>query len=54
MMRANACASGRNSSVEPEKSNSSVSAPAVALRVSASRFACVIEQPFGRPVVPEV
>jgi hypothetical protein len=55
MIRANACASGRNSSVEPSRMPKiSGSAPSTALRTSASRLAWVSWQPFGRPVVPEV
>ena len=55
MMRANECASGRNSSVDaPGVSKISGSGPRTALRASASRLPWVISHPFGRPVVPEV
>ena len=54
MMRARACASGRNNSVEQSATSKISGSAATALRTSASRLPCVISQPFGRPVVPEV
>ena len=54
MMRAKEWASGRKSRAErPGTVKISGRAP-IALRTSASMFACVSSHPLGRPVVPEV
>ena len=54
MIRAKECARGRNSKAErPDTVKISGRAP-IALRTSASMFACVSSHPLGRPVVPEV
>ena len=55
MIRANTCASGRNSSVPGSGIPATrVSGPRKAFRTSARRFSWVSSQPLGRPVVPEV
>ena len=55
MIRANECASGRNSSVDaPGVSKMAGSQPCMTFRTSASRFPWLSSHPFGRPVVPEV
>ena len=53
MTRASTCASGRNSSVEPESLNA-VDAMRVTFSHSARNVPWVSTQPLGRPVVPEV
>ena len=56
MERARMCASGRKCSVRVCSLNTSSRTPSAAqtLCTSASRFAWLIAQPLGRPVVPEV
>ena len=54
MIRANTCASGRNSSVEASSSENSSSSSSTATPSSNMKLPCVIMQPLGRPVVPEV
>ena len=53
MIRANTCASGRNCSVEAPSENSS-SSSSTPTPSSNMKLPCVIMQPLGRPVVPEV
>ena len=54
MIRANTCASGRNSSVLASSPLNIRVSTATALPASNSRFSWVSTQPLGRPVVPDV